>query len=658
MTPWRLATLVVTFTLACASALAQPPMSPGRAEVSIEWSHDGYAPGDRGAVAVVLDIEPRWHIYAGKGTPHEPESYIPTTIDITWPPGWAAGAMQWPEVHEVLFGPPGAQELLKVYEGRTIVIVPFTVDGSAAPGSAAVSFTAGYQACDDQVCEMPRDVILDETVKIVQDGTSVTANSDASLAAMFEKALAAGVSTAPQITPPEASADATPAETASARRKFFGIPMPEQGGGAMSLIFLALLSALGGFILNLTPCVLPVIPIKILTIMQHANHPGRTMALGMWMALGVVAFWIALGLPVALFTGVTDPSRLFGIWWVTLGIGVLIAMMGVGIMGLFTIQLPQAAYAVNPRADTWWGSFVFGVMTGVLGLPCFGFVAGALLAGVATMPPSWIMTIFTSLGVGMAAPYLVLSAKPSLVERIPRTGPASELVKQVMGLLLLAAAAYFIGSGLLALIAEFPYVARQLHWWTVALFGALAGLWLIIRTFQITPATETRLFFLVIGLLVGGVGPLFALSRTNKARGEWEIRQAAIAESGGASYIHGLWNDWTPAAFEQARVDGHIVVLDFTATWCVNCQIIKSVVLDREPVRSALNADDIVKFTVDNTSTTAPGWEFMAELGQSGIPLLAIYTPGKDEPWLSNAYTSQQVVAALNAARDNRLAGP
>jgi thiol:disulfide interchange protein len=97
---------------------------------------------------------------------------------------------------------------------------------------------------------------------------------------------------------------------------------------------------------------------------------------------------------------------------------------------------------------------------------------------------------------------------------------------------------------------------------------------------------------------------------------------------------------------------GRIVVLDFTAEWCLTCKYLKATVLDRDPVRSALNNDDVVKFTVDLTSTRAPGWEFLRELGQTGIPLLAIFTPGDDEPWQANAYTSQQVLAALEEARN------
>src|SRR5690606_24596669 len=137
------------------------------------------------------------------------------------------------------------------------------------------------------------------------------------------------------------------------------------------------------------------------------------------------------------------------------------------------------------RADSPSGSFMFGVMTAVLGLPCFGFVAGGLLAGAATLPPLLIMVIFLGLGVGMAAPYLVLSAYPNLVNKVPRTGPASELVKQVMGLLLLAAAAFFVAAGVKALLLEKPWLSESIAWWAVAFFITIAGLWLAFRTLQI-----------------------------------------------------------------------------------------------------------------------------------------------------------------------------
>lgn len=639
-------------------ALGQAGFEPPKLTAKVLWSHDSYLPGSQGAVAVVLDIEAGWHVYPGKGSPDQPESYIPTTVDLTLPAGWTQGRVRWPQAHEAVFG----TETVKVYAGHSIVLVPFWVGADAAPGPATITATVGYQACDDKTCEAPTDESVQAGTRIVTDASTIKASAESELAGIFADLLSQRIDTPdtgpapPPATGPPASASTAPAAapTTSPARKFFGIPMPKQGG-ALNLIILAALSALGGFILNLTPCVLPVIPIKIMTIMQHANHPGRSLMLGLWMALGVIAFWTALGVPVAFFTGISDPSRLFGIWWLTLGIGVLIAAMGVGIMGLFTIQLPQAVYAVNPKADSVWGSFVFGVMTGVLGLPCFGFVAGALLVGVATMPPGMVMTIFTSLGVGMALPYIVLSANPKLLERLPRTGPASELVKQVMGLLLLAAAAFFIGAGLNALVRERPYLAHQLQFWAVAIFCGFAGLWLIVRTFQITSSSASRAVFTVVGLIIGSLAILYAWDATAKAKVDWEVRQAALAAAGSeAGYIHGAWNPWTPAAFEKARADGHVVVLDFTADWCINCKVIKAAVLNKEPVLSELNSDDVVKFTVDLTSTTDPGWDYLHSLGQTGIPLLVVYTPGRDDPWQSNAYTSQQVMDALSSARANR----
>ncbi len=659
MPAWRMVPILLLLILmALRPAAAQPPNTPPRVMASVEWSHDGYLPGSQGAMAVILDIETGWHVYPGKGSPDAPEVYIPTTVDVTLPTGWTQGKIHWPQAHEVLFGFEGAQERLMVYEGHAVVLIPFWVGSDAVAGPARATVTVGYQACDDKTCEPPTDQAIQLSTRIVAEASAVSASANPALAAAFADLLSQrnDIPSATQETPdPDISAPITLTTSEAApptARRLFGIPMPERGG-LLNLIMLAGLSALGGFVLNLTPCVLPVIPIKIMTIMQHANHPGRSLMLGLWMSLGVIAFWAALGVPVAFFTGISDPSRLFGIWWLTLGIGVLIAAMGVGIMGLFTIQLPQAVYAVNPKADSAWGSFVFGVMTGVLGLPCFGFVAGALLVGVATMPPAMVMTIFTSLGAGMALPYIVLSANPKLLERLPRTGPASELVKQVMGLLLLAAAAFFIGAGLNALVRERPYLAHQLQFWAVAIFCGLAGLWLIVRTFQITSAAASRAVFTVVGLIIGSLALLYAWDATSKAKVDWEIRQTALAAAGGeAGYIHGAWNPWTPAAFEKSRTDGNIVVLDFTADWCLTCKIIKAAVLNKEPVLSELNSDDVVKFTVDLTNTTDPGWDYLHNLGQTGIPLLVIYTPGRDDPWQANAYTSAQVIEALTSARN------
>lgn len=657
---WLVMLVMLLVGLATTSGAWAQPGGEERVTAELATDQRAYSPGERGALAVILDIQERWHIYPGEGSGEEVENYIPTTIHVRWPEGWKTGSTQWPPSHSMLFGPEGYQESVRVHEGRVVAYVPFLVGESTEPGEANVAVTVGYQACDDKVCEPPTEAIARMDVALVSAEAAGTVDeagddiaalfSDFDAAAGFSELSDAG-SAEPDDGAPRLNDEPIAENSESASSTFFGLRVPS-AEGAGGLLILAVLSALGGFVLNLTPCVLPVIPIKIMTIMEHANSPGKSLVLGLWMALGVVSFWVGIGIPVAVLGGAIDPSQMFGVWWVTLGIGVLIAAMGVGIMGMFTIQLPQAAYSVNPKADSAWGSFLFGVMTAVLGLPCFGFVAGALLAGAASMPPTTIMIVFTSIGVGMAVPYLVLSMKPGLLHALPKTGPASELVKQVLGLMLLAAAAFFIGSGLIALVAEQPYIGALLHWWVIATLGILCGLWLIVRTFQITSKVGPRAAFTVMGLVLASAATVYAYNTTQSARHDWVLLEEARAANDDGGYVPGIWNEWTRASFEKARADGKIVMLDFTATWCLNCKVLKAAVLSRSPVKEEIRRDDIVTFTVDLTPRTAPGWKFLnEELGQSGIPLLAIYSPGQDEPWMSNAYTREQVMEALSAAR-------
>lgn len=630
-----------------------------RVEASIIVYEGDVVAGREANVGVLLEVQKGWKIQAGVGSGDEVPPYIATEILLTLPDGWDASTVRWPAAKEFEMGIGDYRETLAGYDGRIIAVVPVAIPADAGLGEHTIEAEIKYQACDDTSCDIPTSITVRGKVVVADASDAVPATHNEQVARLFEETLsreqpvADETDTQPQTTDAQA-ADAEPAAAPAGGggATFFTFSVPHLEGVTGLLLF-GVLSALGGFILNLTPCVLPVIPIKIMTLQQHAKHRGKSLMLGLWMFAGVVGFWMALGLPVVIFAGVFDPTMLISIWWVTTGIGAIIALMGVGIMGLFTIQLPQSVYMVNPKADTAGGSFMFGVMTAVLGLPCFGFVAGALLAGAATLPPLTIMIIFTSLGIGMGFPYLVLSASPSLVEKVPHTGPASELVKQVMGLLLFAAAAFFIGTGLIALVGERPYLGSQLHWWAVALFAVLASGWLVVRTFQISTNAGPRVSFAVIGLVIGGAATWWAADSTSRAHTNWLVQQEADQSERG--YLARFWNQYTPEVFANAREDGKVVVLDFTAEWCVNCKVLKAAVLDRDPVRSELNSDDVVKFTVDLTARSAPGWPFLVEeLGQTGIPLLVIYTPGNDEPWQANSYTSQQVIAALEQAHNGR----
>ncbi len=592
---------------------------------SVVLSSETVAPGGTAAIAVILDHKPGWHVHIN--TPPELPDFVPIAteladLEVT---GAQVGPIQWPEVHIIKVSFTGPTIDYPVFEGRAKIFVPLKIPADAS-GEVRVKFELVYQACDDMMCEPPEFVPYELTIKIDPEADgSWDAEFDDMDRSVFGQSWAGGGEHAGEEPGPDS-------ESSSEGSSFFGFVVPR------GLLALAFFGAIGGLVLNLTPCVLPVIPLKVMALSQHSASKGRTLVLGLWMALGVFAFWLGIGLPVAFLTSVTDPSQIFGIWWVTLGIGVLIAVMGVGIMGLFEIKLPDKVYALNPKADSAKGSFLFGIMTAVLGLPCFGFIAGGLLAGAATMPAIDILTVFGSIGFGMAAPYLVLAAKPEWVEFIPRTGPASELVKQVMGLLLFAAAAFFLGSGIMAIIkadpvraAQLPVWAKVAQWWGVALFATAAGGWLAWRTWRISPRALNRAVFLVVGVVLSGTAVAFAYGQTDKA-------------------MHDIWVPYTDEVLAGALADGNVVVVDFTADWCLNCQVLKATVLDREPVHGLLASSSVVPLIADLTSRKAPGWEKLRELGQTGIPLLVIYGPGFDEPWMSNGYTPGQVADAIERA--------
>lgn len=609
-----------------------PPVS-----ISAESSVDSVAPGDAFVIAVILDHAETWHTNLNDPiVPPEMGDFRPVATRLSLPEveGVEFGAIQWPKPKSVpvdfLF--TGTPVMYQVYAERAIVYVPVQVSPDAIPGDLTIDVSLMYQACDDQTCLPPQSEAMSISITIDPSAPS----ADPELSETFSKfdQDAAGNAETPVTSEDDSSAMAS--------RKFLGfiaLPSPDSAAG---IAVLALFAAVGGFVLNLTPCVLPVIPIKVMTITQHAGEKkSKALMLSFWMAAGVIVFWIAIGIPMAFIADSLDPSKIFGLWWLTALIGIVILAMGIGIMGLFQIKLPQQVYAVNPKADSAWGSFVFGIMTAVLGLPCFGFVAGALLAGAATMPPMLVMTIFAFMGIGMALPYVVLAVFPALLISVPRTGPASELVKQVMGLLMIAAAAYFLGTSVISYGSghgwTFVWWGKTVHWWAIGLVGFATGLLLLIQTIRITKSMGKRLVFGIIGAFFAFTGSYIAYGQT----------------------MHQYHNFWEPYSrdFLQASLDnGQVVVLDFTAEWCLNCKALEATVLAQDPVKPELLSADVVPMVADLTSLSAPGWEFLNdELGQTGIPFLAIFSPGQPEPvWVSNAYTSKQVLDGIELARSRR----
>ncbi len=608
-----------------------------KAQVSTHWLHDTTQPNGQNVLAVVFDVVPHWHIASDQAQAVK-SNFNPSFTAVTATSDDARvtfGAAQYPKA--VLMPLGGLPDPIAVFEGQVVVYVPAVVSGDAEPGEVNVQVKAAYQACDDKTCDFPQTVKREASFTITAVGQAASAPAAGGLFDKFDPSAFEAMmqSAAPAEAGPVADA-LPPAEAETVDFYFFKI----DPSGWLGFTALLLLAAVGGALLNFTPCVLPVIPIKVLGLAKTAGNRGKTLALGTAMALGVVAFWLGLGIAIAGVSGFAASNQLFQYPWFSITVGIIIAVMAVGMCGLFAVRLPNFVYSVSPKHDSYAGSFGFGVMTAVLSTPCTAPLMGAAAAWAATQKPGVTLATFAAIGLGMALPYFILSANPKLVDALPRTGPGSELLKQVMGLLMLAAAAFFVGAGISGMMSDGTQAAPKGHWWVVAAFIAAAGVWLIVRLPGATKSPAKRGAFAALGVLTIAAAGLGAMAMTEKG----DNHDAPIN-----------WVYYTPERFQQALADGHVVLLDFTADWCANCHLLEHTVLNTDAVTDTLRGGDYVAMKVDLTGGYPDGQLKLKQTGSVTIPWLVIFAPDGREVFKANWYTATQITDALNQAKHSAL---
>ncbi len=583
------------FTLLAARAHAQT------VTVTPTASHTGAAPGGQLILAVTFDIAPGYHIQ-----PNQPHTdwQIPTTVElIDLPEGIYAGDIQWPPLHPALYDAGNGPEPFDFFIGKATVFIKLSVSADTPHGQYPFTIKTLHQACDDVTCELPETIHHPFTLLVTADAASITtANTE-----LFEQYT--GVS--PDDQP--------------LRFNLFGWSWQI----TPSLGALLAIAALGGFLLNFTPCVLPMIPIKVLGFSKTAEHKRGAVFLGGVMSLGVVAFWLGIGVAISMVTGFDAVNELFQYTEFNIIVGLLIVLMGLGVFGLFTARLPQWVYRINPTQDTIHGSFGFGIMTAVLSTPCTAPFMGTAAAWAAKQTPAVTLAVFAAIGLGMALPYFLLTVFPKLLERLPRTGPASELIKRVMGLLMIAAGCYFLGTGISSELSTPPDPASKLYWLPVFGFIAAAGVYLATNTFKITRRPVPRVVFGVLGTVTFVV----AVTLTN-----------AFIKPSPVNWIY-----YTPERLAQARDEGKTIVLDFTADWCLNCHALEHAILNHSSVYTQLNADHVAPFKVDITRYE-PAQQLLSEVGSATIPLFIIEDPAGNSVFRADNYTRRQVIDALQSA--------
>ncbi|MEY2510478.1 MAG: hypothetical protein QOE26_1241 [Verrucomicrobiota bacterium] len=392
---------------------------------------------------------------------------------------------------------------------------------------------------------------------------------------------------------------------------------------------------LGGLILNLMPCVLPVISLKIFGFVQQAGQDRRRiLRSGLAFIAGIFAWFIGLAL---LLIGLKSAGR--EITWAfqftnpyfVVLMSAVVLVFALNLFGVFEISLPQFA---NRGVLGWTaregeaGSFFEGVFATVLATPCTAPFLGTALGFAFTQSGWTILLMFLAIATGMASPYFLLSAQPAWLRLLPKPGAWMVRVKQLMGFLLLATLLF-----LLAVVGAERGVEAII--WTACFLLVLSLACWMKGAFIVPTASATARFVslaLMLVLVLGGgyyfIGEKFAAAKTVSAE----------------TQTVGGWQPFTPQLLETELKQGHAVFVDFTAAWCLTCKFNEANVLEAGAVRDAFQRHNITKIKADWTNADPAITKILKQFGRPGVPMYVLYPGNHAEPILFPELLTQNLI--------------
>jgi len=419
------------------------------------------------------------------------------------------------------------------------------------------------------------------------------------------------------------------------------IPAPPISvSGSASLLRYVVFALMGGVLLNLMPCVFPVLFIKALALVQSSTSERRAMRMqGLAYTLGIlVSFWIVVGVLLALRAG----GRGLG-WGFQFQSPVFVAMialllffLALSLAGMFEIGLSvTSAGSSLANKHGLAGSFFTGVLAMVVATPCAAPFLGAAIGFALVQSAAVAFAVFTALGVGLALPYLLLAFQPAWTKLLPKPGAWMELLKQATAVPIFGTVIWLVW-----LFAQLAGATALIGLLTAFLLLGIAG-WVLGRWPARLPATATA----VVILLLAVAAPVYAV-RTFPAP------ESIAARATGAHTDHTRgWEPFTPDVVAQYQAQGRPVFVDFTADWCLSCQVNERVVLERPDVLGKLQDGKIALVRADWTRHDEDIARALATLGRSSVPTYALYpgTPGAPAQVLPEVLTTNTVLDALKA---------
>lgn len=606
-------------------AAAQTPgvYSAADSPVSVELLSDKSAlvPGTTVNIAARFKIEKDWHIYY-----KDPgETGRATTVELDLPEGYDVGDIKWQKPHEFTDFDMKSYG----YKDGTVLIIPVKVPADANfAGSGPVKIVADITWLSCKTTCVPGSAQIELTLPVTADAAQV-------------KSLHPEVFT---------SAD-PPGQAQNPDASVFDrdFNLEKNASGLLGFLKYLAFAFIGGLILNLMPCVLPVVSMKIMSFVKEAGaEKSRVIKHGMVYAMGTVSTCLVLAMAVigaqlagySVGWGFQFQQPLF-----LLAMATLVTIMSLGLFGVFMVNVNsgEKLQELSFRGG-YTGSFFSGVVATILSTPCTAPFLGTAI-GFAFAQPWWgIMLIFASIGAGLAFPYVLLSLNPAWQKYIPKPGAWMEHFKQGMGFLFL-----FSSVWLLYVLGQ-QVGADGLIGALIFIIATSFGAWLI-GTFADFNAGQRRKFFVWVLAAMVSLASLWFFT--------WDAvvnpTASRIQTQGTTSTVAGngiIWQTFSKAEVDQHLKNGKVVFLDFTAEWCQTCKLNEKTVLSGQTVGDKFKAADVQALKGDWTLNDPVITEVLRKFQRSGVPLYVVMSPHRPGSpiVLPELLTEKMVLDAIDAA--------
>lgn len=673
-----------------------------RAEL-VAHAPEGVRAGQTILLGLRIDHQPHWHTY----WKNPGDSGLPTMLEWQLPPGFQAGEIRWPTPRKLPLGP-----LVNYgYEDTLLLPVEVMVPADFQAPALDVKLRAEWLVCKD-VCipesgefalrlpaqaatagqaalfeatraatpmavpgatgqaEVKGGVLhlqlsglpvawqgaklefFPETAGVIQNAARPVARWEAGRW-IAEVALDPQRSESPQLMPAVFTAPgqgagvqvtlpvsgtwpAVAAPGAIAAETSLTPPLPD--ADPLGLPLAIAFALVGGLLLNLMPCVFPVLSLKVLGFARHRGDRRHLLAGGLAYTGGVVASFVALA---ALLLALRAGGEQLG-WGFQLqspmfvaALAALFTLIGLNLAGLFEVGnlLPDrwaTAQARHPLVD----SALTGILAVAVAAPCTAPFMGASLGFAITLPPVQALIVFAALGLGMALPYLAASAFPAVARALPRPGAWMATFRTLMAFPMFGTVVWLLWVLGLQIGVD----------GSAAMLGALVVLALAAWALG-SPGQSGR-----TRIVVGGFSVVLLAGALAWVVPALRAEPPAASSAGSATSAETGWQAWSAARVAEATAEGRPVFVDFTAAWCVTCQVNKRSTLSRAEIEAAFAEKRVLLLRADWTRRDPAITAELARLGRSGVPVYALYAPGQSAPRLLSELLSVDEVRGALAA--------